>query len=104
MLHIGPAAFRNRGHVEAVARSNERRLVFGEAVEAALAVEAIPIIGAAVFPLRLLHARGRGDIEKAISHDGPLLRQPIGCANPVRYVASFQVEVFRDEYVLTAKP
>ena len=82
MLHIGPAAFRNGGHVEAVARGNERRLVFGEAVEAALAMEASPIIGAAVFPLRFLHARGRGDIEKAISHVWPLLRQPIGCANP----------------------
>jgi len=71
VLDIGPAAFRNGGHIEAIARSDERRFVFGEAVKSALAVETGPIIGAAVLPLRFLHARRRRDIEKAISHDGP---------------------------------
>jgi hypothetical protein len=66
VLHVRPAGFRHRRHVETVARRDELPFAVGEAIERPVALERRPVIAAAVGVLRFLHARRACDIEKAV--------------------------------------
>jgi hypothetical protein len=66
VLDIRPTGLRNRRHVEAVARSDERRFVLGEPIELAVPLEVLPDAIDAHFGLHGPDAGRRGNIEKSV--------------------------------------
>ena len=71
VLHIGPAGLRNRGHVEAVARCDECRLVFAKAVGRPVALKPFPVLAAAIRRLGGANAWCRDRVEELIGYERP---------------------------------
>lgn len=71
MLDIGPASFADTGHIQAVARGNERGLAGGQAIVRRFAGLGTTVnLVAAVDGLQSLHRRGHRNRKKCMRHAG----------------------------------